>query len=175
MADPSAGRVAGFFHAGVTVLDMEASLRFYRDGLGLEVSFDGESAVTNARQIWNIDPERVRVVFLTVPGSDAFVELFEFMGIERHPASARPCDYGAGHLCLFIEDAEALHRHMVELGFRSRAGQVVTIQTGPHAGAKVAYLIDPDGYHVEVYEKAPGVRDIVARLAEGDVTTPQAS
>jgi catechol 2,3-dioxygenase-like lactoylglutathione lyase family enzyme len=175
MVDPSAGRVAGFFHAGVTVSDMEASLRFYRDGLGLEASFDGESAVTNARQIWNIDPERVRVVFLTVPGSDAFVELFEFMGIERHPASARPCDYGAGHMCLFVADADALHERMVELGFRSRAGAVVTIEAGPHAGAKVAYLIDPDGYHVEVYEKAPDVRDIVARLAEGDVTTPQPS
>jgi lactoylglutathione lyase len=161
---PAPGRVTGFFHAGVTVSNMEAALRFYRDGLGLEVAFDGESAIRYARQIWAIDPERVRVVFLRVPGSDSFVELFEFAGIERHPASARPCDYGAGHLCLFVEDLDALHDRMREQGFRSRAGEVVTLGEGPHAGSKVVYMIDPDGYHVELYQKAAGAPDIVASL-----------
>jgi hypothetical protein len=92
------------------------------------------------------------------------VELFEFVGIERHPASARPCDYGAGHMCLFVEDAEALHRRISDLGFSSRSGEVVRIEAGPHTGAKVAYLIDPDGYHVEVYEASPTGPDIVAFL-----------
>lgn len=159
--------VTGFFHAGVTVSDMEAALRFYRDGLGLEVAFDGESTIETARRIWALNPERVRVVFLRVPGSDSLVELFEFEGIERHPASARPCDHGAGHMCLFVEDLDALHRRLAEHGFRSRAGEVVTIQDGPHAGAKVAYLIDPDGYHVELYQKAPAAPDIAASLSRG--------
>jgi len=161
---PDAGGVTGFFHAGVTVSDMEAALRFYRDGLGLEVAFDGESAIRYARRVWAIDPERVRVVFLRVPGSDSFVELFEFEGIERHPASARPCDHGAGHLCLFVEDLDALHDRLVEQGFRSRSGEVVTLEEGPHAASKVVYMIDPDGYHVELYEKAPAAPDIVASL-----------
>ncbi|MCW2783242.1 MAG: hypothetical protein JWR35_3691 [Marmoricola sp.] len=156
--------VTGLFHAGVTVSDMETALLFYRDGLGLEVVSDGESAVGTATKIWNIAPERVRVVFLRVPGSDTMVELFEFIGIERHSASARPCDYGAGHMCLFVDDAEALHQRMLDLGFRSRAGEVVTIEGGPHKGAKAVYLIDPDGYHVELYEQAPGKDDIRRRL-----------
>ena len=156
--------VTGFFHAGVTVKDMDVSLGFYRDGLGLDVAFLGESAIQYARKIWNLDPERVRVAFLKVANSDAFVELFEFQGLERHPASARPADYGAGHMCLFVDDLEALHARMAQLGFTSRAGQVVTIEDGPHAGSKVAYLIDPDGYHVECYQKAPGAPDIVKTL-----------
>jgi len=158
------GRVTGFFHAGVTVSDTEASLVFYRDVLGLEVAFDGESAVETAREIWGIEPDRVRVIFLRVPETDSMVELFEFFGIERHSASARPCDYGAGHMCLFVEDAEALHERAAEHGFRSRAGHVVTIQKGPHAGAKAVYLIDPDGYHIECYERSPDGPDIVASL-----------
>ena len=32
--------ITGFFHGGITVKDMEASLKFYRDGLQLEVEFD---------------------------------------------------------------------------------------------------------------------------------------
>jgi lactoylglutathione lyase len=148
--------VTGFFHSGVTVSDMDAALRFYRDALGLEVTFDGPSSGEYARRIWAIEPGRVRVVFLRVPGSDALIELFEFSGIERHAASARPCDYGAGHFCLYVDDADGLHSRALELGFRSRSGEVVTIGEGPHSGAKVAYLIDPDGYHLEIYERAPG-------------------
>lgn len=153
--DQPAGNVIGLFHVGVTVSDMKAALRFYRDGLGLELAADRYTSDEYTRRIWGLVPERVRVVFLCVPGSDALVELFEFDGIERHGASARPCDYGAGHFCLYVDDAEAVHARMLGLGFRSRAGAVVTVPSGPHAGVKVAYLIDPDGYHVEVYERPP--------------------
>jgi lactoylglutathione lyase len=145
--------VTGFFHAGVTVRDMDAALAFYRDGLGLELISDGRTGGESARRIWNMDPGRVRVVFLRVPGSDAVVELFEFSEVERHGASARPCDYGAGHFCLYVDDAEGMHARLSAEGFGSRSGEVVTIGEGRWAGAKAVYLIDPDGYHVELFQK----------------------
>jgi lactoylglutathione lyase len=145
--------VNGFFHAGVTVSDMDRSLQFYRDVLGLEIASDSITGGEIAEQIWNMRVGRVRVVFLRVPGSDAMIELFDFFEVERHPGSARPPDYGAGHFCLFCDDAEALHARAVEGGFNSRGGQAVMIDRGPHKGAKAAYLIDPDGYHVEIYER----------------------
>jgi catechol 2,3-dioxygenase-like lactoylglutathione lyase family enzyme len=146
--------VTGLFHAGVTVSDMERALTFYRDLLGLEIISDGITGGDSARRIWNIEPGKVRVVFLRVPGSDAVVELFEFGDVEKHSASARPQDHGAGHFCLFTDDAEGLHRRALEAGFRSRGGEVVTIDRGPHSGVKAVYLVDPDGYHVELYQKA---------------------
>src|SRR3954449_5842767 len=145
--------VTGFFHAGVTVRDMDAALAFYRDGLGLEVISDGRTGGPSAQRIWNFDPGRVRVVFLKVPGSDAVVELFEFPDVERHGASARPCDYGAGHFCLYTDDAEGLYARLEAEGFGSRSHGVVTIDEGRFAGAKAVYLIDPDGYHVELFQK----------------------
>lgn len=144
--------VTGFFHAGVTVSDMDRALGFYRDALGLEVVSDGITGGATAERIWGLPVGKVRVVFLRVPGSDALLELFDFAEVERHPASARPPDYGAGHMCLYTNDAQALHERVVAAGFRSRSGEAVTIDRGAHAGAKAAYLIDPDGYHVEIYE-----------------------
>ena len=82
--------VTGFFHAGVTVSDMERALTFYRDLLsGLEVVSDGMTGGESARRIWNIEPGKVRVVFLRVPGSDSVVELFEFGDVEKHSAFRR--------------------------------------------------------------------------------------
>lgn len=151
----SGSGVTGFYHAGVTVSDMDEALRFYRDGLGLEVQQDYVTTHPKARDIWAVEHADTRVVFLGIPGSDAVIELFEFRGIERHGASARPQDPGAGHFCLFVDDAQALWQHLAGLGFRARSDGVVVFDSGPRAGAKVAYLIDPDGYHVEIYERPP--------------------
>ena len=147
--------VTGFFHAGVTVSDMDEALRFYRDALGLQVISDGYTGGDSARRIWGLEPGKVRVVFLSVPGSDAVVELFDFSEVERHPASSRPPDFGAGHFCLYVDNAEAIHDRALAAGFRARGEEVVTIERGPHTGAKAVYLIDPDGYHIELYQKPP--------------------
>ena len=56
------GRISGFFHAGVTVSDMDASLAFYRDALGLELVSDGFTGGESARRIWGMEIGRVRVV-----------------------------------------------------------------------------------------------------------------
>lgn len=151
----STGRVSGFFHAGVTVSDMEASLAFYRDALGMTVASDDITGGPSAHRIWGMVTQKVRVVFLRVPDSDTLVELFEFYDMERHPASARPCDFGAGHMCLYSEDLDALYERLTGLGFTTRGSEVVTIDKGPHTGAKAVYMKDPDGYHVEIYQRAP--------------------
>ncbi len=150
------GAVVGFFHAGVTVSDMDAALRFYRDALGLELSSLGKTGGPQASEIWNMSAEDVKVAFLSVPGSEAMIELFEFKGMERHPASARPCDYGAGHFCLFVDDIDRAFERVAGAGFRARSERPVEILAGPHAGARAIYLVDPDGYHVELYERPAG-------------------
>jgi catechol 2,3-dioxygenase-like lactoylglutathione lyase family enzyme len=147
--------ITGFFHAGVTVSDMDESLRFYRDVLGLELLSDGFTGGRSAATVWGLEPGKVRIVFLGVPGSDTVIEMFDFSEIERHSASSRPPDYGAGHICLYVDDAVAVHARALEAGYGSRADHVVEITKGPHSGAKAVYLKDPDGYHVELYEKPP--------------------
>ena len=156
-ADGTEGRVTGFWHAGVTVRDMDAALRFYRDALGLEVESETRLDGAYAGPIVGLEPESILAVFLRVPGTQTRVELFEYHGLERHPASARPCDPGTGHFCLFVDDLDAVHARLARCGFADR-GPVVTIDRGPRTGAKVVYAIDPDGYHVELFERPPASR-----------------
>lgn len=146
--------VTGFWHAGITVSDMARSLAFYRDALGLAVISTGTSS-SAAERTWAVPGARASIVFLRVPGSEVTIELIEYEGVEQHPASARPVDPAHGHICLYVDDLDAVHASLAAAGYRSRSGEVVTIVDGPFAGGKVVYMRDPDGYHVELFQQ-PG-------------------
>jgi len=147
--------VTGFFHAGVTVRDMDAALRFYRDGLGLELLSRSRADAPESWRIWALEAGgTAEVAFLRVPGTRALIELFAFSGIERHTVSARPCDPAFGHFCLFTDDAEGLRARAIAAGGGARS-EVQTIAAGPLGGSKVVYVLDPDGYSVELIERPP--------------------
>ncbi|MFM7499414.1 MAG: VOC family protein [Actinomycetota bacterium] len=144
--------ITGFFHGGITVKDMESSLKFYRDGLQLEVEFDVINSADYLRTVVALPSSEIRIVYLRIPNS-GFVELLEYRGLERHSASARPCDFGGGHLCLYVDDVDAILSRMQSLGYSARSVSAVDIVAGPNIGAKVVYLIDPDGYFIELFQK----------------------
>jgi len=152
--EPGAGHVTGFFHVGLTVGDMDEALRFYRDALGLELESLGERPGDAVAPVIGVEPERIIVAWLRVPHSDARLEIFEYQGIERFSAAARPCDIGYGHFCLYVDDLDAVYRRLRDGGYGSRR-EPFTVTSGPHLGAKAVYTTSPDGYNVELYQPAP--------------------
>jgi lactoylglutathione lyase len=146
--------VTGFFHGGITVRDMAQALVFYRDGLGLEIEFDRILDAPYLREVLALEFDRIRVIYLRLPGG-GFVELLEYAGLERRSAASRPCDYGSGHLCLYTDDVDGLYQRLAALGFAARSSGVVAITSGPNQGARSVYMLDPDGYAVELFQKRP--------------------
>jgi catechol 2,3-dioxygenase-like lactoylglutathione lyase family enzyme len=151
--------IQGLSHAGITVSDMEASLRFYRDGLGLEVYIDRIADHDYLREVTAVPSPSVRIVYLRIPGSRVPVELLEHRGIERVPARTRPCDPGSVHIGLQVTDIDGFHAHLVGLGFSSRSGHPVDITAGPFAGARTCFFTDPDGFLVELQQPPEGRPD----------------
>lgn len=146
--------VMGILHGGVTVSDMDASLAFYRDGLGLPLEVDAIRDTPYLRETLALPFSAIRYVLLSIPGAPgSFVELLEYRGIERMPAAARPCDPGSGHLCLRVRNASAAHARMVGLGYRARSAGPVDVDSGVNAGGRIVYLADPDGYWIELLER----------------------
>ena len=151
---PDPFTIDGLFHVGVTVSDMERALEFYRDALGLQVRSDGVRAGESVEPVVGVRPESMRSVFLSIPGSTTMLELFEYRGIDREPNRMRPCDTGFAHFCLYVPDLQAVWERVTGLGHRSiRAPFRVT--SGPHTGAMAVYLLDPDGFAVELYQVGP--------------------
>lgn len=145
-------QVTGFFHAGITVQDMDASLRFYRDGLGLEQQFDRLIEADYLRELLGLDFTGIRAVYLSIPGG-GIIELLEYQGIERLSAHSRPNDYGAGHVCLYVDDVVEMAATLRQHGGSSRSEGVVSLDSGPNNGAISIYMLDPDGYAVELFQR----------------------
>lgn len=148
------GSVTGFFHGGITVADMDSSVVFYRDGLGLEVAFDKILDGPYLPVVLDLPLTTIRAVYLHIPGG-GYVELLEYRGLERLSAASRPCDPGAGHLCLYVVGIDEIWERVSAMGYRSRSGAPVDITAGPNAGARSIYLLDPDGYPIELFQRPP--------------------
>lgn len=144
--------VTGFFHAGITVRDMDTALRFYRDGLGLNLQFDRVIDADYLREVLALDFRSIRAAYLDIPGG-GIVELLEYSGVERLPARSRPSDFGAGHLCLYVDDVEAMTHKLRAFGGEPRSAATVDITSGPNVGARSVYMLDPDGYAVELFQR----------------------
>jgi lactoylglutathione lyase len=144
--------ITGFFHAGITVNDMDVSLPFYREGLGLQEAFDRILDADYLRDVLQLPLVSLRAVYLHIP-QGGFVELLEYRGLERLSAASRPCDFGAGHLCLYVTHIDDMVARVHSMGYQTRSPEPINITAGPNAGARSIYALDPDGYPIELFQR----------------------
>jgi catechol 2,3-dioxygenase-like lactoylglutathione lyase family enzyme len=84
----------GIDHTAIVVADTEASLRFYRDALGLAVAGGSENWGTEQERLSSVAGARLRITTLRAPRGPG-VELLEYLaprGGRPRPADARPND-----------------------------------------------------------------------------------
>ena len=149
----------GLHHVGITVKDLDASIRFYHDVLGLEFS--------NQPSPWFDGPElgpavgvagaALRQVSLLL--GDTTLELLEY----KSPPSATEAPLlsncvGASHVAFLVEDIYAKKAELEEQGI-SFYSDVNTVDEGVLAGWRWVYFEDPDGYPLELVEVAYYNRD----------------
>jgi lactoylglutathione lyase len=118
-----------YLHTMVRVADLEKSLYFYRDLLGL-------------RELRRIDNEKGRftLVFLAAPGDDAAqVELTHNWDPEQYGIGR-----AFGHLAYEVDDVYALCGKLAAGG--------VTITRPPRDG-RMAFVRSPDGISIELLQK----------------------
>jgi catechol 2,3-dioxygenase-like lactoylglutathione lyase family enzyme len=145
----------GVHHAGVTVADLDRSLAFYRDALGLEVFVVAERTDATIGQIVGYPGARIRLAFCGVPGDTARVELLEYLEPTGQNGGGETCRPGSGHVCFRVDDIDLIYQRIVDAGFEPRSSSPITVADGPNTGAKAFYVRDPDGYTVELFQPPP--------------------
>ncbi|MDD5200058.1 MAG: VOC family protein [Terrimicrobiaceae bacterium] len=124
--------VKKLLHTRYRVEDLEKTIAFYRDVLGLEITRRSKS------------PRGSELVFFKAPGSQEEIEICKFD--ESGPVQVGP---DLTHLAFEVEDMEAFARHAAALGHPLSDGPTKT-----SSGSVFAFLDAPEGYEVELVQPA---------------------
>jgi glyoxylase I family protein len=135
-------------HSAICVADVEASLRFWRDGLGLAVVMDGRFD-GDWPTLLRAPSSSLRAVFLGDPTRPeaGIVELVDLGAVpEGDRPAARPAASGFLLLSLMVPDVEAALARLASLGMGGEPRRVEAM------GIAMAVVVDPDGVAVELVE-----------------------
>lgn len=124
--------VTKLLHTRMRVNDLERTVKFYEDALGLQVSRRHTS------------PRGAQLVFLRTPGSDEEIELCQLPNSQ--PVQVQP---DLMHLAFAVDDLAAFAAQLQKKGYKLSDGPT---QTG--SGSIIAFIDAPEGYEVELIQKA---------------------
>lgn len=139
--------VVGVHHTAFHVSDLDRSVSFYRDVLGLEPLVERDVQGGYMAELMGYPDTHLRLAFLKA--GNELLELIQYL----QPAGTRidPTKYNVGtaHVCFRVTDLTALHADLLERG-ASLQSDPVTITTGPNKGGCALYMYDPDGIAIEL-------------------------
>lgn len=143
MAEPAL-RVRNFSHVCVSVSDLERSLSFYRDVLGLEPIFDVTLSGEGMASATGEHGAHGRMVGCKVPGSGVTVELLQFGHDRPGAAAGGRSTRGYTNISLCVDDLDAAYDALAARG--------VTPLQRPFevGGVRMFFVADPDGTPIEL-------------------------
>jgi lactoylglutathione lyase len=148
--------VRSVFHTGFVVSDLDASLRFYCEGLGLvlrhrQVQHNAYTATLVGYPDAAIEIAQLRFAEGDPPSSGHVLELISYDQPPSGPADPERSTLGSGHLAFVVDDIFATVDVLEQFGARF-INAPVQITEGINAGGWAAYLHDPDGVTLELLQ-----------------------
>ena len=142
-------------HTGITVSNLERSIRFYRDVLGFEVSPPVQVGGPFFEKVTGVPGCVIDVAFAR--GAGHVVELLCYRApADRKTSTLRACDPGFWHLCFKVRDIERVVQAIRTAGYEA-VSEIQTAEDPPVTGLRVVYARDPDGVVLELIEEPPGL------------------
>ena len=146
----------GVWHFSFTVGDLDRSIAFYRDLLGLELVHSQVQDNAYTRRLVGFPDAILRVAQLAVPGQPRAIsthdlELVEYVRPRGVRRDARICDPGTPHLALAVRDARAMYGRLVGAGVRF-VSSPNAITAGVNEGGYACYFHDPDDIVLELLQ-----------------------
>jgi glyoxylase I family protein len=135
-------------HTGIVVHDIEASLRFWRDVMGLTVVVDFWEEGEYISTLQHLPGVRLHMIKLRAPDGS----LIELLNDEAHPmpppASNDLCDRGIRHMAFTVADVEAAWQTLR----RENCDLLSSPITSPDGKARLFFARDPEGNLLEIVQ-----------------------
>jgi lactoylglutathione lyase len=127
--------MAKAIHSMIRVLDEARSVAFYRAAFGLTVAD-------------RLEFDSFTLIYLSNPESGFELELT----VNKGRTEPYNLGDGYGHLAVSVADIEAEHARFEAEGLAPR--KLVDFRNGDVSVAKFFFVADPDGYQIEVLQRA---------------------
>jgi lactoylglutathione lyase len=128
-------KVLKLLHTRYRVNDLERTVKFYRDVLGLEEIRRHKS------------PRGSELAFLKAPGSEEEIEITYFPS--GGPVQVQP---DLTHLAFLVDSLEEFERHLAKHGLKYSDGP-----TTSSTGTRFAFIDAPEGYEIELIQRGGGI------------------
>jgi catechol 2,3-dioxygenase-like lactoylglutathione lyase family enzyme len=150
--ETSFGGAHAVHHVGMSVADLDAALAFWQQFLGIEPRWRTVLDKPYLGRHLGYPGIHIDAAFIDLPGG-IVLELLDYHldGKATNPdATANP---GNVHLCLEVEDADAVWERAVAAGARPVVPEgPIEVTGGPNEGAKASYLRIHDGISLELFQ-----------------------
>jgi len=130
----------GIDHTAIVISDTEASLRFYRDKLGMHVAGESENYGTEQEHLNNVFGARLRITSMRAAHGPG-VEFLEYLA----PRDGRPYPVDE-------RSNDLVHTHTRFVGGVTDFKEVVTLPDATTGFRNAVLVRDPDGHPVEIAE-----------------------
>jgi len=139
----------GVHHVGITVRDMQRSFKWYSEMFDLEpgaVSQGSGEPLSTSLQVKDAE-----LSFSMIAIGNTRIEFLQYHNPPGKDFDRTNGDVGSAHVCLEVTDVDQAYRELTEKGAVFNAPPI-TLTDGAFAGSKWAYLRDPDGIQLEIWE-----------------------
>lgn len=126
--------MAKAIHSMIRVLEEKRSIDFYRVAFGLEIAE-------------RLEFETFVLIYLSNGESEFELELT----VNKDRTEPYALGDGYGHLALSVDDLDAEHQQLTEAGLNP--GKIVDFNRDGALLARFFFVVDPDGYKVEVLQR----------------------
>ena len=140
-----------FFHTGFVVKDIEASIKFYADVLGMRIAGRTEREGEFVEQVLAFPGAHIKGGFVDM-GEGHQLELIQYLSPASGENDLQRNDLGASHLAFFVEDLDKFYEDTSGKGIKYNNLPATMVDENGKLSRKAAYAQDPDGNWLEFVE-----------------------
>jgi len=142
--------VKEFLHVGISVIDLEKSVRFYTDVMQMDLDYRTKNKGEIISRIVGVENADFDVA--VVRKGNLRIELLDYKSEEKkeratYPAQDQP---GLVHISFLVDDVHKEYERIKAMGFEFNSPPMVAREDGP----KIAYFKGVDNVVIELFEKA---------------------
>lgn len=145
-------QITGVDAIGITVKEMERSVKFYTDVLGFTKITDAELSGAEFESLEGIFGLHIRVVRMQL--GDEFIELTDYLtaGGRSIPEDFKSNDLAFQHIAIVVSDMDKAYQQVKKFNaeFVSTAPQTLPVTNAAAAGIKAFYFHDVDNHNLEL-------------------------